>query len=171
VSSLFLPVSIVDDRGHRVPLARPSMVNFPRLRWGFSRRARDAPLAARIRSHDLIAKVWRDQARIPISWRQVAFYLPMLAMFPVLHFLVNPTLKWLLGELPVVVQFFVSFALVWVVLVLPTVWLIARFHAPRVRAALLAERACASCGHDLPSTPAGVDGLSTCCECGAAWRP
>lgn len=48
--------------------------------------------------------------------------------------------------------------------------MIDRLHAPHVRAALLAERLCPSCAYDLVNTPRDPDGLTTCPECGAAWR-
>jgi hypothetical protein len=35
---------------------------------------------------------------------------------------------------------------------------------------LVAERRCASCAYDLSQTGSSEDGLTTCPECGAAWR-
>lgn len=49
-------------------------------------------------------------------------------------------------------------------------WLALRRNAREVRTILLAHSHCASCGYRLAEIPASIDGLTTCPECGAAWR-
>lgn len=39
-----------------------------------------------------------------------------------------------------------------------------------LRSFLLARHHCASCGYDLGEVPGGPGELTTCPECGAAWR-
>ncbi|MBY0260722.1 MAG: hypothetical protein K2Q20_00160, partial [Phycisphaerales bacterium] len=129
----------------------------------------DTDRAAQRRAQEVIARVYRDAARAPLSWRQIAFFFPMFGVFPLVYLFVSPLLASMQRGLPFVLQF--ALLLVATSLVtLPFRWLMDKQHAPRVRAALLAERICASCAYDLSRTPSEPDGLTTCPECGAAWR-
>lgn len=49
-------------------------------------------------------------------------------------------------------------------------WLALRRNARQIRTILLTHNHCASCGYALAAIPAAADGLTTCPECGAAWR-
>lgn len=164
----FIPIHIIDDRGQRVPLFRLGIL---RQFAPHAIRPGTCGVAAKRtsvqRAETAIARINARASVWGFSWQRAAVML--LALLTVATTVLAMSRLVDTGTMPIVL----AVPLCWAagaVLMQPLRWMLERLNAPRVRAALLAERLCASCAYDLANSPRDPDGLTPCPECGAAWR-
>lgn len=162
-----LPVHISDDRGRRVRLVAHRAIYILPFKPVLLPGRKDPDRAAQQRAQEIIARAQRLSWSEGIRW-QAGLVIGVCALAPVGLAILLPYLPLpQSGRSAVYVPIGAVFGLAVGILMRSA---IDRAAAPRVHAALLGERICASCAYDLSSSPRDADGLTPCPECGAAWR-
>ncbi len=153
---LWGPVTVVDDRGKRVPLMRNDLR---------SRRAMDTKQRTRL---DHAAREQLEVALTRTELMRMAGFLVLVLSVPLMVSVVPPRLR-SITRLPWWAAFTICFCVA-IAMILALFRLAHRVAPGRIMRTYIRAGFCASCGYDLEGAVIEEDGCRRCSECGAAWR-